>query len=84
MPRTTQDLTILMTGSKRAANLVADGRNRHAPLFGRIALADGHRLVLQRLAIDGDAERRADFVLPGVTATDAAAFVVVGSEMFFQ
>jgi len=34
-----------------------------ASLFERVAVADGDGVVPDRLTVDGDAERRADFVL---------------------
>src|SRR4051794_11098052 len=45
-------------------------------LLERVAIADGDGLILQRLAIDGDAVRRADFVLPAVAAADGGLLVV--------
>src|ERR1044072_278479 len=48
------------------------------PLLGHaVALADGDRVVLQRVEVDGDAERRADLVLPAVAAADGARVVEV-------
>jgi hypothetical protein len=38
----------------------------HAPLLERVAVAERYGSVLERLPIDGDAKRRADFVLPAV------------------
>ena len=43
-------------------------------LFERVAVADGDGLILQRLAVDGDAVRRAGFVLPTIAATNGALF----------
>src|SRR5450756_522052 len=41
----------------------------------RVALADGYGLVLQRLEVHGDAERRADLVLAAVAPADRAGVV---------
>ena len=40
--------------------------NRHPLLLHRVALADGHGIVFQRFKVDGQAERRADGVLPAI------------------
>src|SRR5215212_1188437 len=45
----------------------------------RVAVADGDGLVFERLVIDGDAEGRADLVLPRVELADAARVVVDGA-----
>ena len=42
-----------------------------------VALADGDRAVLQRVEVDGDAERGADLVLAAVAAADGLRLVVV-------
>jgi hypothetical protein len=55
-----------------SAPLASDPLLRH-----RVALADGHRLVLERLEVDGDAVRRADLVLAAVAAADRAGVVEV-------
>src|SRR5919204_6615023 len=52
---------------------VGDG---HANLRHRVALADRHLLVLERIEVDGDAERRADLVLTPVPAADGLRLVV--------
>src|SRR5690606_34288566 len=52
------------------------GRDAH--LGHRIALANGHRLLAQRVVIDGDAPWRADLVLAAITPTDRTAVVVEG------
>ena len=59
-------------------------RNRHAHLFGGVAVADGHGVVFQRLVVHGDAERRADEVLAGVALADAVAFFVKHVEIVLQ
>src|SRR6266566_846218 len=46
-------------------------------LFGGVALADRHRLVLQSLEVDRDAERGADLVLAAIAPADVAARLVV-------
>src|SRR5712692_438129 len=48
-------------------------RNGHAFLLGGVPLADCHRLVVQRVEVDGHAERRADLVLAAITPADVAA-----------
>src|SRR5437762_995797 len=55
-----------------------------SPLLQTVAIADRHAAVLQRLAVDRDAVRRADLVLPGITATDGAPFVVEDVESLLQ
>src|SRR5689334_16822666 len=50
----------------------------HALLRHLIALADGDGLVLHGVAVDGDAERRADFVHAGVSLADVLLGVVFG------
>ena len=46
------------------------------PLLERVAVADRDGLVLQRLAVDGDAVRRAGLVLPAIAAADGPLLVV--------
>src|SRR4051794_7103302 len=46
------------------------------PLLEAITVAHGDGAVLQCLAIDGDAERRAGFVLAAIAAADGPLFVV--------
>ena len=46
-----------------------------AILQHRVAMADGHLLIFERLVIDRDAERRADFILPRIALSDIAAVV---------
>ena len=48
----------------------------HALLLHRIAVADRHRAVLERLTIDGDAERRTDGILTTVALADRILLVV--------
>ena len=56
----------------------ADQTVRRDPdLLGRVAVAHGDRSVLQGFAVDGDAVRRADLVLPAVAAADGTGDVVV-------
>ena len=38
-------------------------------------MADGHRVVLEGVEVDSDAERRTDLVLATVAATDGAGVV---------
>ena len=44
----------------------------------RIPVADGDRLVLQALEVDGDAEGRPHLVLPAVELADGTGVVVDG------
>src|SRR5260370_8064246 len=48
------------------AQLLGHCPQRQAPLLRRVPVADGHRLVLERLAVDGDAPRRPGLVLTAV------------------
>src|SRR5690606_27907984 len=52
------------------------GRDAH--LGHRIALANGHRLLAQRVVSDGEAPWRAGLVLAAITPTDRTAVVVEG------
>src|SRR3954468_4417071 len=51
-----------------------------ALLLQRVTVADRHRSILHRLAIDRDAERRTDFVLPAVPSADRARLVIEDRE----
>src|SRR5690606_35945224 len=67
--------------NRALANLLPDPL-RHLgdaePLLGhRIAIADGHRLVLERFVVDRNAKRRPDFVLPPVAPANVPGFVVI-------
>src|SRR5436190_21027743 len=57
-----------------ARSEVAD---RRAFLLRRVALPDRHRLVVQSVEVDGDAEGGADLVLAAVATADVAARLVV-------
>src|SRR2546430_3083082 len=60
---------------------VYDGLDRHALLVHRVALADRHLTVGQRVEVHCDAERRPDLVLAPVAPADVAAgLVVLGAE----
>src|SRR5579884_2009219 len=56
----------------------------NAHLLHGVALANGHRLVLQGVEVDGDGERRADLVLAAVAAADRLGLVVRGGEAAAQ
>src|SRR5690349_16265594 len=56
----------------------------HPPLFESVPIPNRHRLVLHRLAIDGDAVGRARFVLPAVAAADGSLFVVEDVPAFLE
>src|SRR5215468_8464649 len=47
-------------------------------LAHRVALPHRHRLVVQGIEVDRDAERRADLVLAAVAAADRAGVVEIG------
>src|SRR5947207_10119958 len=51
--------------------------DRRAFLLRRVALADRHRLVVQGVEVDRDAEGGADLVLAAVAPADVAARLVV-------
>ena len=63
-----------------SADSLADLRDtvvdRDSPLFQGVTISDRDGLILQGLAIHGDAIRRAGFVLSAVTTANGAAFVV--------
>src|SRR5690349_13180005 len=59
---------------------LADAIERHALLRGRVPVAQGHGLVRERLAVDGDAEGRADLVHARVALADRLLRVVLASE----
>ena len=50
---------------------------RHAHLLGGVAVADRDRVVLERVEVDRDAQRRADLVLAAVALADRLGLVVV-------
>ena len=58
--------------------------DRDALLLHRVAVAQRDRAVLQRVVVDGDAERRADFVLAAVAPADRAGLVVRDREVRAQ
>src|SRR5690606_29083068 len=57
--------------------VLGDLVQRHALLAHRVTVADRHGLVVERVEVDRDAERRADLVLAAVTAADRAGVVEV-------
>src|SRR3954449_12609878 len=57
--------------------VAGDGVQADALLAHRVALPHGHRVVLERVEVDRQAERRADLVLPAVAAADGAGVVEV-------
>ena len=58
--------------------------DRHSDLFHGVAVADGHGVVFLSVEIDGNAERRADFVLAAVAFAAAAGLVVVDVEVLSE
>src|SRR3954449_10506563 len=57
--------------------LVREGGDGDPLLGQRVAVAEGDRVVLERLVVDGDAVGRADLVLAAVALADRAALVVL-------
>ena len=45
-------------------------------LLTRVAVADGHGAVLERLVVNGDADWNADFIGPCIAAANGAAGIV--------
>src|SRR6266481_4447931 len=56
--------------AEATGNFIDHFARRQPRLLQRVAVTESDRLVLQGLAIDGDAPRRADFVLPAVALAD--------------
>ena len=52
-------------------------RQRDALLLHGVALANRHSIVVNRVKVHGDAQRRTDFVFATVTATDSASLVII-------
>src|SRR3990170_2975864 len=57
--------------------VTAQAVERDALLRHAVPLAHCHGLVVERVEVDGDAERRADLVLPAVAPTDCSGIVEV-------
>ena len=55
-----------------ALELVADLGDREPDLLERVAVAQGDRVVVHRLVVDGDAPRGPDLVLAAVALADRA------------
>ena len=64
--------------ARRSHEHVDEPVDRHALLLERVAVAQRHRPVLERLVVDRHAQRRADLVLAAVALADRAALVVLG------
>ena len=58
--------------------------DRHADLGHAVALADGHRMVVERVEVEGDRQRRPDLVLTAIATPDSLRLVVHGREMRAQ
>src|SRR4051812_12794127 len=56
----------------------------HPRLHHRVALADRDGVVVERVEVDGDRERRADLVLPAIAAPNRLRLVVLGHEVWLQ
>ena len=52
----------------------------HAHLGHSVALADGDRVVVERLEVDGDRQGSADLVLAAVATSDRLGLVVLGAK----
>src|SRR4051794_1993588 len=50
--------------------------NRNSLLLCGVAIADGHSLILQRVIVDGEAIRRADFILAAIALADISSLIV--------
>src|SRR5258707_3513500 len=75
----------LMTSSRDLFFDVAhELRRGDAHLLQRVAVADGDRLILRRLAVDRDTEGRAGLVLAAIAAADRAAVVLEHVEVTTQ
>src|SRR5918999_4519560 len=61
--------------------LARDVAGRESGLLERVAVAQGHRAVLERPTVDGYAPRRADLVLSAIAAADGPALVVLGRDL---
>ena len=55
--------------------------DRDPLLLHRVALADRDGAVVERVEVDGDAERRAELVLAAVAPADGLGLVVVAHEV---
>src|SRR3954447_26296859 len=63
--------------SEAGLDLVDEAVDGHADLLGGVAVADGDGLVLDRLEVDGDRQRRSDLFLASVAAPDGLGVVLV-------
>ena len=61
-----------------ALQLLGERVDRHPLLGERVAVADRHRVVVQRLVVDRHRPRRADLVLAAIAAADRARHVHLG------
>ena len=84
--RTSVHASVQFDGLPPAITLADSSRNRrlHAPLPQRIAVAERHGPVGERLAVDRDAIRRAGLVLAAIAAADGPFLVVEHVEVLFQ
>src|SRR5437763_15719404 len=64
-------------GAQSLREVAADGVEPDPLLRHRVPRADRDRLVLQRVEVDRDAERRADLVLTAVPAADGTRVLEV-------
>src|SRR4051812_44357026 len=63
-----------------ARDFVDDPLNGHADLFEAVAVPDGDCAVGLRVAVEGDAVRRADFVLPAIAAADRSLLIKIAGD----
>src|SRR5688500_11689885 len=75
---------MLRVSAYAAADEVAYLAGGDALLNKRVAVADRDRLILDRLPIDGEAERSPDFVLTAVATADRAGLVIETREVRSQ
>ena len=56
--------------------------HRDAHLIHRISVSDGDSAILSRIVIDGNAERRTDFILAAIPFADASGKIVIRHKIF--
>src|ERR1043166_8085629 len=78
------DVTERRRSARELRHTLDELADRDAVLLQRVAIAQRDRVVLERLVVDGDRQRRADLVLPPVAAADRPALVVLGADVLAQ
>src|SRR4051812_16613051 len=78
-------VTVAACSEAEPGSNLADQRvDGNAYLFRRVAVANRDRIVLQRIEVDGDAQRRSHFVLTPVAPPDRLRLVVVDHVVLAQ